>query len=88
MEEMVTQIKKEVSEFCQAINALRLFIQLRVPRVEDGNNFGVSVQEETIQDLSRTEDSVYGVLDEIYKYYVSRGKLVSKVLNSLEVVHE
>ncbi len=76
---MVAEMKAEVKEFCSSINSIRMFIQLRVPRVEDGNNFGVSIQEEMIQELSRTEDSVYGVHDEIYKYYVSRGKLVSKV---------
>lgn len=57
------------------------FSQLNIPRIEDGNNFGVSVQEEVLNELTRSEDSAFGALDSATKYFVSRGKLISKVFS-------
>ncbi|KAL6056279.1 Proteasome activator complex subunit 3 [Balamuthia mandrillaris] len=37
-------------------------------------------QEESIQELTRVEDAGYALIESITKYYVTRGKLVSKVL--------
>lgn len=49
-------------------------------QVEDGNNFGVSVQEETVNELSRAEDTSFALLDSMNKYLMTRGKLVSRVI--------
>lgn len=38
------------------------------------------MQEEIVGELSRAEDSCFQLLDSIHKYYMSRAKLVSKVL--------
>jgi len=51
-----------------------------VPKIEDGNNFGVGVQEEVMNELSRAEDSALGIVETSTKYFISRGKLISKVL--------
>lgn len=47
--------------------------------MEDGNNFGVSVQEETVNELTRAEDTSFALLDSMNKYYMTRAKLVSRV---------
>ncbi len=57
-----------------------VWIQLNIPRIEDGNNFGVSIQEETLNEISRVEDPGYATLENLTKYYATRGKLVSKVV--------
>lgn len=61
------------------INILQ-FCKLNIPTIEDGNNFGVSVQEDTVGELGRAESDAFSVLEATTRYYVSRGKLVSKML--------
>ena len=61
------------------LGTVKIWIQLNIPRIEDGNNFGVSIQEETVSELSRAEDSGFAVLESMAKYYVMRAKLVSRV---------
>jgi hypothetical protein len=73
-------LKKELLELIEMINVVKLWIQLNIPRIEDGNNFGVSIQEETVNELGRAEDSGFAVLESMTKYFVTRAKLVSKVL--------
>jgi len=84
-------------EFIEQLNSVKMWIQLNIPRIEDGNNFGVSIQvwskpkppsqftklshlqEETLNELTRAEDTAFANLDNIAKYFVTRAKLVSKV---------
>jgi len=73
-------LKAEVLQCIDYLNTVKLWIQLNIPRIEDGNNFGVSIQEETISELTRSEDAGYNLLESMTKYYVTRGKLVTKVL--------
>jgi len=73
-------IKREVLELVEMINIVKIWIQLLVPKIEDGNNFGVGIQEEIISELGRAEESGYTNLEAIANYYLRRAKLVSKVL--------
>lgn len=43
-----------------------------MPRIEDGNNFGVGIQEEVILELTRVEDTAFNLHDTIVKYYMAR----------------
>uniref|UniRef100_A0A672QVE8 Proteasome activator complex subunit 3 n=1 Tax=Sinocyclocheilus grahami TaxID=75366 RepID=A0A672QVE8_SINGR len=52
---------------------------LLIPRIEDGNNFGVSIQEETVTELRTVEGEAASFLDQISRYYITRAKLVSKI---------
>jgi len=73
-------LKKEIVELIETINTVKIWIQLNIPKIEDGNNFGVSIQEETVSELARAEDSGFAVIENMTKYFISRAKLVSKVL--------
>lgn len=59
---------------------LRMWVMMNIPKIEDGNNFGVSVQEEVMADASRTESDVTSMLDFYCDYLVYRGKLNTKRL--------
>lgn len=83
---MIQIVRREILQLVELCNTVKIWIQLNIPRMEDGNNFGVSVQEETVNELSRAEDSGFALLDTITKYYVTRGKLVSKVVNAWSLV--
>jgi len=73
-------LRIELMEAIDKVGVLKLWIQLNIPRIEDGNNFGVSVQEDTVGELGRAEDSFFSALEAMTKYFIRRGKLVSKVL--------
>jgi len=47
--ELLTLLKKQVLEFIGNLNIIKIWIQLNVPRIEDGNNFGVAIQVSIIQ---------------------------------------
>lgn len=57
---------------------LRMWVVLNIPKIEDGNNFGVSVQEEVMVDASRTETDVTSMLDFYCDYLIYRGKINTK----------
>ncbi len=52
---MQQTLKKEVMELVEMLNTVKIWIQLNIPKIEDGNNFGVSIQEETVSELGRAE---------------------------------
>jgi len=78
--DLLALLKKEVLELIETINTVKIWIQLNIPKIEDGNNFGVSIQEETVSELGRAEDSGFSVLESMTKYFITRAKLVSKIL--------
>jgi len=80
--EIVNLLRKEVLTLVEMINTVKIWIQLNIPRIEDGNNFGVSIQEETVGEITRVEDSAFSVLESISKYFAARAKLASKVLKT------
>mmetsp|Transcript_7514 Transcript_7514/g.12274 ORF Transcript_7514/g.12274 Transcript_7514/m.12274 type:complete len:283 (-) Transcript_7514:201-1049(-) len=78
--ELTNTVKKEVIEMIETMGVIKLYIQLNIPQIEDGNNFGVEIQEEAVGEISKVEDMAFAMLDGINKYFILRGKLVSKVL--------
>lgn len=55
------------------------FFLFAVPKIEDGNNFGVAVQEETLGEIQSVESEAAAFFDQISRYFISRAKIVSKV---------
>lgn len=58
---------------------LKMWISFLIPKIEDGNNFGVSIQEETLGEIRTVESEAASFFDQISRYYMTRAKLVSKV---------
>jgi proteasome activator subunit 3 (PA28 gamma) len=56
-----------------------MWISFMIPKIEDGNNFGVSIQEDTLGEIQSVESEAAAFFDQISRYFVSRGKIVSKV---------
>ena len=42
--QMITEIRPKIVELVEAANLLKMWVTFLIPRIEDGNNFGVSVQ--------------------------------------------
>lgn len=68
-----------MAKVSQMVTAIKLWISLKVPRIEDGNNFGVSVQEEYIASLQGMEGSISTIISSISSYLSDRGVLLGNV---------
>jgi len=64
-----------------------MWVMLLIPTVEDGNNFGVSVQEGILAKIERVELEAINYLELISRYYVARGKLISKVCITFNILN-
>lgn len=73
-------LKPYISEFIDELNLLRTWINLLVPKIEDGNNFGVAIQEEILGDIAAAKGFAGTACTSISVYYSARAKLVSKVI--------
>lgn len=62
-----------------------MWVQLLIPKVEDGNNFGVSIQEDTVDQLWTVESTAASYLCRFSTYYNTRAKLVSKIVKYPQV---
>ena len=71
------RMKTEIIELCEVLNVLEVWLQLQVPKISDGGNFGVEIQEEILAMLHHGRRSGLAVLDAITKYFFKRGKIVS-----------
>ena len=77
--EMVDELKPRMIELTEDIILLKLAVSLMVPKIEDGNNFGVEIQTETITALSHIEIEVLKCFDKFGDYFEERGDLLIKV---------
>ncbi|XP_041716191.1 proteasome activator complex subunit 3 isoform X1 [Coregonus clupeaformis] len=77
--DLIEKVKPEIRTLIEKCNTVKMWVQLLIPRIEDGNNFGVSIQEETVAELRTVEGEAASYLDQISGYYITRAKLVSKI---------
>uniref|UniRef100_A0A672KWZ6 Proteasome activator complex subunit 3 n=1 Tax=Sinocyclocheilus grahami TaxID=75366 RepID=A0A672KWZ6_SINGR len=42
--ELIEKVKPEIRTLIEKCNTVKMWVQLLIPRIEDGNNFGVSIQ--------------------------------------------
>ena len=73
-------LKANILEFIEHLTSVKIWIQLNIPRIEDGNNFGVTIQEETLSELSRAEEAAFSTLEAAPKYFLLRAKYLTKML--------
>lgn len=51
---------------------------MQIPRIEDGNNFGVSIQEEALNEVRTVESEAASFYDQMSRYFLSRAELIVK----------
>lgn len=72
-------IKPKLRLSAKVFNKLRMYITFLVPKIEDGNNFGVQIQEDILEEIRAVEHESLVYYDQFTKYYLSRAKAVSKI---------
>jgi proteasome activator subunit 3 (PA28 gamma) len=77
--EMIDLVKPFVQDLIDHANKVKMWIAYLIPRIEDGNNFGVSIQEDTMAEARQVETEAATYLDQISRYFITRGKIISKV---------
>ncbi|ELU10146.1 hypothetical protein CAPTEDRAFT_149100 [Capitella teleta] len=77
--ELCAIIKPLIRELIDQANLIKMWITYLIPRIEDGNNFGVSIQEDTMAEARTVETEAATYLDQISRYYMTRAKVISKV---------
>ena len=77
--ELINEIKPLISELVEDTNLLKMWLMYLIPRIEDGNNFGVSIQEDVLAEIRASEGEAAAYYDQISRYFSVRGKTVSKV---------
>lgn len=68
-----------ISQCMDNIQTLERFISLHVPQMEDGNNFGVTVQLTISKFLDETRKNLSKQLEKIPSYYCNRAEAVEKL---------
>jgi len=72
-------LRQELEQFCKRTFHVKLFIEINIPKIEDGNNFGVAVQENILAQLGRLIDGAVKMTENSFRFWAYRGKLQSKV---------
>eukprot|EP00485_Elphidium_margaritaceum_P002090 CAMPEP_0202701654 /NCGR_PEP_ID=MMETSP1385-20130828/14720_1 /ASSEMBLY_ACC=CAM_ASM_000861 /TAXON_ID=933848 /ORGANISM="Elphidium margaritaceum" /LENGTH=312 /DNA_ID=CAMNT_0049359117 /DNA_START=65 /DNA_END=1003 /DNA_ORIENTATION=+ len=80
MHNISNMITKEVIEIIHIVTAMKMSISLKIPSIQPGDNFGVEIQEEIVDDLGRSENGALDAIDQIAGYYQIRSKAISKIL--------
>jgi proteasome activator subunit 2 (PA28 beta) len=76
----VNQLQGAIHESMQVATDIKLWLQCNIPRVEDGNNFGVDIQESVVQELTRAEDAGMGAYEGLGRWWQLRAELIGKVI--------
>ncbi|XP_074838892.1 proteasome activator complex subunit 1 [Carettochelys insculpta] len=82
---LVSQVKAEIQEAKEELGLVSVWVQLQVPRIEDGNNFGVAVQEKVFELMTALRTKLEGFQTQISKYFSERGDAVAKAAKSPHV---
>lgn len=77
--ELISEIKPLIGELVEDTNLLKMWLMYLIPRIEDGNNFGVSIQEDVLGEIRASEGESAAYYDQISRYFALRGKTVAKI---------
>jgi hypothetical protein len=72
-------ITSEIHSLLSYIDPLRMWVSLNIPKIQDQKGVSVSVKEDLVEMLHSSKLSALGLLENKAKYFVGRGKLVSKM---------
>ncbi|XP_072357467.1 proteasome activator complex subunit 2-like, partial [Scyliorhinus torazame] len=91
---LVQLVKPELRLLKETCIMLTTWIQYMVPKIEDGNDFGVAIQEKILERTAAVRAKVEGFQTSITKYFTERGDAVAKaskdthVMDYRQLVHE
>jgi hypothetical protein len=75
----VTTTVDAIASVDQDIRTLETFLRLHIPKMEDGNNFGVSVQLTLLKEITDLQGIVATKIDELLGYAGARAEALEKL---------
>ncbi|KAK8797147.1 hypothetical protein WA158_004357 [Blastocystis sp. Blastoise] len=73
---LLIQVKNELYDFLEICVSLKFWIQLNIPKIEEGNNFGVEVQGGMLDMLDSGRSSASHILELLSSYFSDRGETI------------
>eukprot|EP01083_Nonionella_stella_P057730 151433_1 len=80
MNKISNLITNEILEIINITTSMKMSISLKIPSIQEGNNFGVEIQEDVVDDVSRAENGALDAIEQTTNYYRIRSKAISKIL--------
>ncbi|KAM6971229.1 proteasome activator complex subunit 2 [Tautogolabrus adspersus] len=91
---LLERVKPEIVALRETIIVVSSWIHHLIPKIEDGNDFGVAIQEKILERITAVKTKVDGFQTNINKYFTERGDAVAKasklthVMDYRSLVHE
>ncbi|XP_037135875.1 proteasome activator complex subunit 2 [Syngnathus acus] len=83
---LVGKLKPEIIGLRETIVTVTCWIQHLIPKIEDGNDFGVAIQEKILERIAAVKTKVDGFQTSINKYLLERGDAVAKASKDTHVM--
>ncbi|XP_008306042.1 proteasome activator complex subunit 2 [Cynoglossus semilaevis] len=83
---LMEQVKPEIVALRETIINVSCWIQLLIPKIEDGNDFGVAIQEKILERITAVKTKVDGFQTNLNKYFSERGDAVAKASKETHVM--
>jgi len=85
LHKLSTLLKPLILNLYDTVILLRNWITLMIPKIEDGNTFGVEVQENMLVQLRQCEIYMLMLIEEKGAYHLERATMISKLASNGEI---
>lgn len=83
---LLEKVKPEIIAFRETIITVSSWIQHLIPKIEDGNDFGVAIQEKILERIAAVKTKAEAFQTNINKYFTERGDAVAKASKETHVM--
>jgi len=83
---LLNRVKPEINGLRETILTMSTWIRYNIPKIEDGNDFGVAIQENILERITTVKTKVDGYQTSVSKYFSERGDAVAKASKEIHVM--